>query len=100
MSGGSKFETRERLATVRTVGALISNTVSKIRPETLAKRLDRLAHAATEEVVATCRWAGYSSQELEDEIKKLASNCVICASSGFPGLRKRYRYITSTKHLT
>lgn len=41
-SGDSSFDMRGRLAILPTVGGLISKAVGKIRPKTLAKRLNRL----------------------------------------------------------
>lgn len=83
------LDVRARLSIIPTASALMTTGCSGMKPRTLAKRLHRLTHAHPDELIALCRRAGKSSPEIEEEVRKLSENCIVCSNSGFPAPSKK-----------
>lgn len=84
LSGNSPFDLRKRVLIVPTVHTMLTKRSIELRPRSLAKRLHNLTHAPCDELVKICQRAGHVSAELKEEIRKITSECPICARSGHP----------------
>lgn len=80
----SRYNSRAHMRITYMMKSLLSANSQHIRPTTLAKRLHRLTHAPPEELIQLCRRPGHISKSVEEEIRAISDNCLICAKSGPP----------------